>query len=204
MRKKLLIGLVIILVLSGLLYAFRTPLLRSCATALMHEDEPQKCDAIFVLSGGAYDRGNKAADLYKQGMAPLLICTGANPFVELRALRIDTLESDMTIANLTRLAVPDAALRQIEYGTSTREEADTIIGYCKAQHFKKVMVVSSRLHTGRVYKVFGGQFKEAGIELLICGAPSSRFDELNWWKSEDGLIAVNNEWLKRFYYLLKY
>lgn len=204
MLKKLLIGLVVLLALCGLLYLFRTPLLRSCATALMHEDQPQKCEAVFVLSGGAYDRGNKAASLYKQGMAPLLICTGANTFNELKALNIDTLESDMTLANLRRLAVPESALRQIEYGTSTREEADTILGYCKAQHLKKVMVVSSRLHTGRVYKVFGKRFKEAGIELLIYGAPSSRFDELNWWKSEDGLIAVNNEWLKRFYYMVKY
>ena len=204
MRKKLLIILGVVVVLSTVLYLLRTPLLRSCATALIHEDKPEKCEAMFVLSGGAYDRGNAAAKLFQQGLAPTVICTGGNPFAELKTLGVDTLESDLTMANLRRLQVPDSALQQIKYGSSTREEADTILGYCRAHRLQRILIVTSRLHTGRVNKVFRNRFSQAGITVLLCGALSSRFDELNWWKNEDGLIAVNNEWLKRLYYWWKY
>lgn len=202
--KKLLIAFAILLVILGLLFAFRMPILRACGTALMHEDKLEQADAMFILSGGGYDRGNEAVKLYNQGYTKQLVCTGSNPLIELRIFNMDTLESDMTVANLKRQAVHDSNIVQLKYGTSTREEADTIIRYCKTKNLKKVILLSSRLHTGRVNTVFRKPFKEADIELIIHGAPSSRFDEYEWWKSEEGLIAVNNEWIKTLYYWWKY
>ncbi len=202
--KKLLIAFAFLLVIFGLLFAFRAPILRACGTALMHEDKLEQADAMFILSGGGYDRGNEAVKLFNQGYTKQLVCTGSNPLIELRIFNMDTLESDMTVANLKRQAVPDSNIVQLKYGTSTREEADTIITYCKAKQLKKVILLSSRLHTGRVDKVFRKPFKNAGIELIIHGAPSSRFDEYHWWQSEEGLIAVNNEWIKTAYYWWKY
>lgn len=202
--KKLLIAFAVLLLIFSLLFAFRMPLLCACSTALMHEDQLQQVEAMFVLSGGGYDRGNEAVKVFNQGYTKQIICTGSNPLIELRIFNMDTLESDMTVANLKKQAVPDSNIVQIKYGTSTREEADTILNYCKAHQFKKVIILSSLLHTGRVEKVFGKPFKDAGIQLIIHGAPSSRFDEYHWWQSEDGLIAVNNEWIKTMYYWWKY
>jgi hypothetical protein len=110
----------------------------------------------------------------------------------------------MTIANLKRQGIPDSNITGLYFGTSTREEADTIIGHSTQQGFKKVIVLSSLLHTARVNKVFRPKFEKANIQLIICGAPSSRFSEMLWWQSEEGLIAVNNEWIKTIYYWLKY
>src|SRR5579864_5511732 len=77
----------IVIVVTGLfgltIYVFRTPLLQSIATNLIVEDPLQKSEAMFVLSGGAYDRGNEAGRLFKLGYANRIICTGGNPFVEL-------------------------------------------------------------------------------------------------------------------------
>lgn len=202
--KKLLIAFVILLVILGLLFALRMPILQATATGLMHEDKLQTADAMFVLSGGGYDRGNEAVKLFKQGYIKQVICTGGNPVVELRVFNIDTLESDMTVANLKRQAVPAANIVQLKYGTSTREEADSILNYCRAQQLDSVIILSSLLHTGRVDKVFRKPFKDAGIELIIHGAPSSSFDEYHWWQSENGLIAINNEWIKTIYYWWKY
>jgi hypothetical protein len=66
------------------------------------------------------------------------------------------------------------------------------------------MVLSSKLHTHRINEVFRKKLKDAGITLVVRGAPSSQFDEMHWWQSENGLIAVNNEWIKRMYYWWKY
>lgn len=202
--KKLLIAFAVLLIIFGLLFAFRTPILRACGTALMHEDKLQQADAMFILSGGGYDRGNEAYRVYRSGYTKQIICTGGNPVVEMKVFDIDTLESDMTTANLKRLNIPDSNIVQIKYGTSTQEEKDTIINYCKQHQLKKVILLSSRLHTARVHSVFRKPFEDAGVELIIHGAPSSRFNEYEWWKSEDGLIAVNNEWIKTLYYWWKY
>jgi uncharacterized SAM-binding protein YcdF (DUF218 family) len=203
MRKLLILILLFFIVISAVML-LRGPVLRGAATLLMHVDTLQKADAMFVLSGGGYDRGNQAVKLFKQGYTDKIICTGGNPFIEIRVFGIDTLESDMTVANLKRQGVVDSNIGLIHYGTSTREEADTIISYCKQQGFKKVIVLSSLLHTARVNKVLRHKFEEAHVKVIIQGAPSSRFNEMLWWQNEDGLIAVNNEWIKTAYYWVKY
>ncbi len=204
MLKKFFLFLFLLVLLGGGLYVFRQPILRSCVTFLIKEDSLQHADAMFVLSGGGYDRGNEAVKIFKQGFANKIICTGGNPVVELKVFDIDTLECDMTVANLRRQHIPDSCIVQINYGTSTLEEADTILSFCKKHHFKKVIILSSLMHTGRVNTVFRKRLAEANVQLLLRGAPASRFNEMLWWQTEDGLIAVNNEWIKTFYYWWKY
>src|ERR1017187_1934676 len=201
--RKFAIAIFIILLLGASLYAFRTPILRWFATTLIVEDPLQKVDAMFVLSGGGYDRGNEAARIFQSGYANKIICTGGNSFIELKVFKIDTLESDMTAADLKRLSIPDSLIIELRQGTSTKEESGIILNYCRQNQLKKVMVLSSKTHTRRIDEVFRKKFKTAGIELVIRGAPSSRFDEMRWWDCEDGMIVINNEWVKRFYYWWK-
>ncbi len=203
MKKWSLVGLLLLL-LAGGGYLFRQPLLRSFATFLICEDPLQKADALFVLSGGGYDRGNEAAKVFEEGYAPKIICTGGNEVVEFKVFNIDTLESDLTVANLKRQQVPDSVIVEIREGTSTKEEASIILNYCKSHQLQTVIVLSSKLHTHRINEVFRKPLKEVGVQLIVHGAPNSRFDEMLWWQSEDGLIAINNEWLKTFYYWWKY
>lgn len=204
MRRKLLITLAVILLLLLTVYALRRPLLRSCGTFLIKQDSLQKADALFVLSGSSFDRGSAAAKLFKQGYAPKIICTGGNRLKELKAINIDTMESDMTAAQILHQGIADSLVQIIHYGTSTREEADTIIGYCHQYGLSKIIVVSSALHTRRINSVLRKKLEEQHITLLLYGAPSSTFNELAWWQKEEGLIAVNNEWLKTIYYWIKY
>ena len=202
MKKLVGILLFLLLLLTGC-YLFRHPVLRLFATALIHEDSLTRADVMVVLSGGGFDRGNEASKLYHAGYAPKIICTGGNPVMELKVFGIDTLECDMTAANLRRLLVPDSAIIQLREGTSTKEEALLIASYCKRHSYRKVIIVSSLLHTRRARATIGRQLRPYGIKLMMHGAPSSRFDEMHWWQTEDGLITINNEWLKRFYYWYK-
>lgn len=202
--RKLAIVVLIIALLIAVVYVARTPILRWFATSLIVEDPLQNVDALVVLSGGGYDRGNEAVKILNAGYAHQVICTGGNPVIELRVFNIDTLEADMTVANLHRQHISDSIIVELRDGTSTKEESGIIVDYCKAHQLKKIMVLSSKLHTHRVQEVFKKTLQKAGVEVVVRGAPSSRFDELRWWDSEDGLIAVNNEWLKRIYYWYKY
>jgi len=203
MRRFLIV--VFSLVLLGVLsYTYRANVLRWFATSLIVEDPLQKVDALVVLSGGGYDRGNEAVKIIHAGYVNKVICTGGNPVIELRVFGIDTLESDMTVANLRRQGIPDSIIETLHNGTSTKEESEMISRYCHQHQIKKLMVLSSKLHTHRVQEVFKNKLKKQGVEVIVRGAPNSRFDELKWWQDEDGLIAVNNEWIKRFYYWWKY
>ncbi len=203
MRKFLIIFFSLVLFLA-LLYTFREPELRWFATRLIVEDPLQKADALVVLSGGGFDRGNEAVKIMKAGYVNKIICTGGNPVIELKVFNIDTLESDMTAANLRRQGIPDSCIVELRTGTSTKEESLVIADYCHEHAIKKIMIVSSKLHTRRVQEVFKTKLNKQNIEVIVRGAPNSQFNELKWWQSENGLIAINNEWLKRMYYWYKY
>lgn len=202
--RKLFLALLSIILLSTIIYLFRAPVLRSCATFLIEENTLTKADAMFVLSGGGYDRGNEAVKIFNAGYVDKIICTGGNAVTELCVMDIDTLESDMTAANLRQHSIPDSCIVLIRNGTSTKEEAQIILDYCLKNSLKKIIVLSSKLHTRRVNSVLRAKFLSAGVELIVRGAPSSRFNEMEWWKEEDGLITVNNEWIKTIYYWWKY
>lgn len=204
MLKKLFLFLLLLILLGGVLYVFRAPVLRPFAKFLIREDSLQNADALFVLSGAGYERGNEAAKIFAKGFVPRVICTGANLQVEFKVFGIDTLESEVTVANLRRLGIADSNIVKIPDGTSTREESNVILNYCLKNNLKKIMIVSSKLHTRRVNKVFRRKFEDAGIKVIVRGAPPLSFNEMLWWQNEDGMIAVNNEWMKTFYYWWKY
>lgn len=204
LRKLFFYTALSLLVFGVLLYVFRAPVLRSFALFLIQEDSLQRADAIFVLSGAGYERGNETEKIYRAGYSQVIVCTGANPQIQFKVFGIDTLESEVTIADLKRLAVPDSVIVKLPEGTSTREESEIILNYCLTNKLKRVMIVSSRLHTRRVNKVFREKFENAGVQLVVRGAPALSFDEMFWWQSEDGLINVNNEWVKTIYYWWKY
>ncbi|MBL0309659.1 MAG: YdcF family protein [Bacteroidetes bacterium] len=201
--KKPLYLVLLLLFLSVGFFVLRHPILRSFVTFLIHEDSLQHADVMIVLSGGGFDRGNEAAKVYEQGFAPRIICTGGNPVIEMKVFGIDTLESDMTAANLRHHHIPDSVIIELREGTSTKEEAAVILNYCQSNAIKRVILITSLLHTGRARNTFYKQLHPHNIEVMMHGAPSSRFDEMYWWQSEDGLIAVNNEWIKQLYYWIK-
>jgi hypothetical protein len=68
-------------------------------------------------------------------------------------------------------------IQTLPLGTSTWEEYESILAYCQEKDLHKVMVLSSRFHTRRIYRVFEDSFEAAGIELVIRGAPESGFEE---------------------------
>jgi uncharacterized SAM-binding protein YcdF (DUF218 family) len=182
---------------------FKTPILRSFSNFLIRQDPTEKADLIVALSGSAYDRGNAAADLYKQGLAPRIICPGGN-LEEIFLILGDTVyESDMCKKNVIRNGVADSVVTAIHYGTSTREEADTILSYCKLHQVKKIIVVTTLFHTRRAASVYKNRFAKEGIAVIMRGAHSSEFDENLWWQNEYGLISLNNEYMKTLYYLIK-
>lgn len=202
-RQRLGISLSAIMVIVLMVWAFRYTLLRSMGNYLHYADPLQETELMVVLAGSPLDRANAAAELYHSGLAQQVATTGGQVPHDFAVMNLNILECDLTAHQLTKQGVPDSMIDRIIYGTSTLEESDTILQYCLARNIQSVTIVSSAFHTRRIKRFFKDKFEAAGITICIYGAPSSRFTLDRWWENEYGLLAVNNEYVKLLYYILK-
>jgi uncharacterized SAM-binding protein YcdF (DUF218 family) len=187
-----------------MLFIFKIQIARGLANYLIVENEFKQIEYAFVLSGNALDRATEAATLYHEGKIKKIVCTGENKSPDLQAVGIDTLESEISKLHAESMGVSSSHIILLPIGTSTFEEANAILDYCKEKKINEIVIVSSLFHTKRIENVFKPLFLEKGIEVYIKGAKSSQYDEMLWWESENGLIALNNEFVKLCYYSLKY
>jgi uncharacterized SAM-binding protein YcdF (DUF218 family) len=202
--KKLLITVVLIFIFCCSVWLLRRPMMRWLGAGLIKEDTLQQSDAIFILSGNPEARAKQAASLYRSGYAKRLVCTGESIPELLESFDLNVRECDLTKLKLLEFTLPETAIALLPMGTSTREECDAILAYCKNNSLRKIIVLSDRFHTARMQYAFRKQFEAAGIELCIAGAPSISYNESKWWAKENGLIMVNNEYIKLIYYWITY
>lgn len=203
--KKYLLWFAICLAMLFILsFVFRYAIFAALGHYLVHEEKIEQAIPIFVLSGNAYDRGNTAASLFKANKATKIFCTGANISNDLKAEGVLKTEAQVTKDFLLKCQVPDSLMQLIPEGTSTMEERNLIHSYCIQYHIREIGIVTSKFHTRRVNSIFKKSFSKQGIKVKIVGAKNSTFDEEHWWQSENGLIAFAVEYIKLFYYKLKY
>ena len=202
--RKIIVVIGIILLALCIVYAARRPIMRVFGNYLIQEDELTTCEALFVLSGNPKDRALEAARLLKAGYAPKVICTGESVHRILLVVGDSTDEAGLSRMELLAAGVPDNQIEVLHIGTSTREESEAILAYCKIKGLKKIMVVSDKFHTNRIDYAFRDVFEDAGIQLVLRGSPSNAYSESNWWANEEGLIMVNNEYIKLMYYYIKH
>ena len=202
--KRLII--VILLLSAGLLtiYLLRHNLLHAVSHGLIDVDPARRVPLLVVLSGGGWDRGNEAGKLFHGGYAPVVLCTGGNDVPDLQAWGIKVTESEVTRKNLQRNLIPDSCIVLLSEGKSTLEEKDIILRYCEQHNIRDVMILTSLIHTSRCRQVFSKAFERRGIRICLRGSASSRFSEREWWQTEEGLIAINNEWMKHLYYFIRH
>lgn len=202
--KRLLIISSVALMTLLLLYLLRIPLLRGMGNYLINDDQVQKVDAAFVLSGASYERSKEGALIFDQGYAPIVVATGGNISQTLLSMNMELYEADISAAALERLGVDRQNIEIIQEGTSTYEEAEIISRYAQEKGWNQVMIISSAFHTRRVNNVFKKRFRNTGIEINIHSAPPVQYSIESWWEKEEGLMSVYSEYVKLIYYAIKY
>ncbi len=204
LRQRWVKWLLSIFVVIVLLYAFRHQLLRAVGDFLIVEDPVEHADVICVLGGAAVDRGEEAARLYKRGVSDRIICTGESVPGDLEAMGLPFTESDCCARVVVEHGVPAEKVEAFRIGTSTLGEAIALVDRAKHDGVDTVMVVSNSFHLRRIAYVFKRRFADAHITLLLHGAPSRSFNTDSWWAKEEGLMMVNNEYVKLLWYHLNY
>jgi uncharacterized SAM-binding protein YcdF (DUF218 family) len=199
--------LLVIVLLSALVYSLRAPLLTGLANYLISTDTPlEKADMIFVLNGDYETRPFYSSELYKQGLAPIVAIAQTESSPAERLGLVDN-QTDIAVEVMILRGVPEDKLLVLNTSgsvTSTFDEASTLRQYVEANNIHSVIMVTSAFHTRRSRWIFERELAGVQVRLQVAGAPYPNYDAGNWWQHEDGLINLNNEYIKLVFYLIKY
>jgi len=170
----------------------------------------EKTDAIAVLSGSAtfHERTAYAAELYKQGIAPVILLTNDGGHSGWsRKERRNPLYVESATDNLELLGVPRDKIEILSpMVDSTYVEAGRLRDHAVQHNLHSITFVTSAYHTRRAMWTLENRFRGTGIKLAIQPvAPGQDTPPpATWWLSTIGWQLVGGEWVKLFYYHLVY
>ena len=192
--------------IAAILYAYSTPLLTLVGEQLIHTDPLERVDAMVVLASGV-DRVIEAAELYREGYAPLIVLTKDPPGPTQQFLRsrgIDVVTSEERRQQILHaLGVPPAAIVVLdEVIRSTADEARTFARWSSGRPIRSVIIVTSPAHSARSRLTFAHALQDQEIRVLVRPSKLALFRSDTWWYSRDTLREAVIEWQKLVYYRL--
>lgn len=136
------------------------------------QDGARPAEAIVVLGAAQYDgrpspvlraRLDHAADLFSQGLAPLVVVTGG------RAPGDRVTEATAAADYLLERGVPEAALRREVSGQSSYESLAATSRFLRDEGIDDVLLVSDSFHAYRIAAIA----EEVGLDAAVSPTPSS-------------------------------
>lgn len=180
------------------------------AERLIVEKSLTHADVIVVLGGSSVylERTEKAAEVYKAGVAPKILLTDDGeksgwsrtekrnpPFVELAR------------ANLVAQGVPVENIEIIKpNGSGTVYEAQVLREKARENDWQSILIVTSAYHTRRALRTFEKVFASENIQIGIAAPQTGRQtpSPFYWWLTIRGWNMVAGEYVKSFYYWMYY
>ncbi len=171
--KRLLWGVLVLLAM-----VLAAPVgLEALGRALIADDPLHPADGILVLSGESRegDRVQRAVDLYKQGLAPLLVLSGT-------PAGFRTHEAEIMQRHAEYLGVPPDRILTVKHDAdSTKQEAEAVVPILKAKGLNEVILVTSNYHTARAKRIFARAAGPAGPRFLASPTDDGLFNPDGWW-----------------------
>ena len=183
-----LIALLFLAALLGGIYLARHPLLRFAGESLVVEDPQEKSDAIIILSDDNFyaDRATRAAELFRQKLAPVVVASGVR-------LRPNAGIAELMTHDLIERGVPrENILPFPQDADNTREEVQFLQKLVREKNWKSVIVVTSNYHTRRAKYIFGKIFADS-VTVRMAAARDANFDPQHWWEHRKSLKRFFHE-----------
>jgi uncharacterized SAM-binding protein YcdF (DUF218 family) len=146
-----------------------------------------QADAIVLLGGGSGERPTRAAELFRAGVAPKIIVSGAGDAGGNRLL-------------LMNRGVPAGAIKLEPDSTTTRENAEFSIPLLRAIGAKRIIIVTSWYHSRRALKCF----RHYAPDLTFYSCPSYFGFAPAEWSREHLRRRIRAEYLKTIGYWVYY
>ena len=166
-------------------------------------DKPRKADAILLPGGSHPQQPEYAAELYKQGLAPLLIVSGG---VSVKKLKFDGVKSkaDVYIKDyktdcefltdaLHINGVPLSAIYGEDQSGHTRDNAffSKKVADENGLEIKTALIVCKAFHARRCLMLYSLAFPNT--EFYVCPVVCMGITKDNWFLSERGIDRVLGE-----------
>jgi len=144
-------------------------------------------DVIVILGGGLNERPVRAAQLFKDHVAPRILITGYG-------------DDEINRQILLRAGVPASAIEVEGKSKTTSENARFTLERLKAEHVRSVILVTSWYHARRAQKTF----EHYAPEIKFYSRPSYyAFNQADWLRTGTGK-RMRLEFLKLPGYWVRY
>lgn len=138
-----------------------------------HQQQLHRADAIIVFGAAQYDgrpspvfraRLDHANDLFRQGMAPVVVTTGG--------AADDPKFSEGGVGHdyLMHRGVPESALIAETQASNTARSAERIAVIMRENHMKSCIAVSDAYHVFRIRKML----EHEGVQVFLAPRPDTR------------------------------
>jgi len=187
-------------------YLNHVSVFRGMGHFLHYQSGLKKADIIIVLSGGGSIRLEKGIELYKQGLAPEMMLAIPDE-ISSKSPGYDGLVKETRIYKAV-LELREVPMEKVSWSDqvfySTYGEGLYIEDWLLEQGYDSAIVVTGYFQARRALFTMNHIFEDhPEIDIMIAPSETENFDADNWWKNENGLIYVENEYMKFLYYYLK-
>jgi len=202
--RRFFAGLAIAVVLAGMVWLARAPLLTRIAEWWVVSDDLAHADAVVVLGGDLEIRPFAAAAVYKAGLAGTVLVSNV-PRGRAERLGFIPSHTELNRDILLKLGVPAGAI--VTFGkdnSSTFEEAKAVRDWALQAHAKSVIVPTELFAARRTRWIFERELDPNGLTVIVHAFRPPEYGLAGWWRTRYGLVDFNNEVLKYLYYRLIY
>jgi uncharacterized SAM-binding protein YcdF (DUF218 family) len=175
--------------------------LRAAAGVLVAADPVAPADALFLFPGEVPRRARCTAALFAAGVAPRVVASGGRVSPLLAAAGLPLTDAELNARLLRQLGVPGDAVAVVNEGTSTREDAAALRRWANGRAgLRRIVAVTSPAHSRRARRTLRRAFADTAVDVRVHACPDGV--AADWWRHEDTLLQVTNEYLKLAYYAL--
>lgn len=156
-------------------------------TFLCVDSGPVQADVLVVLGGGSRDRPERAAELFKERIAPRILVSGLG---------------DCTIyrRSLIQAGVPSHAIQMEDRSRTTKENAILAVDLLRHEGMHRVIIVTSWYHSRRAMACF----EHYGPEIKFYSRPSYFANTRPDWGRHDLSHRIYLEYPKLLGYWMCY
>lgn len=174
------------IIFGSILFLFFTSGLKNMGNFLAVDENFQKVDVIVVLSGGGNERIEKGVELYKEGLAPLLLVSGATQDGS-------TSNAETMYWYAVRNEVDPSHILREPMARSTFENALFSLELFETPP-STLLLVTSEYHQKRAYEIFKRIFSDT--QIFNASADVDFWTPDQWWENEKSLALTLSEWGK--------
>ena len=154
-------------------------------------DDRAPSDALVLLSDSP-----EATELYRRGLAPLLLTVSAAPFPF-----PDLNPAEVGRRILVRQGIPADSIRVVTSDIpfpDERQVAHAIARYARSHALRRITVVAGSAQTGHLRRVYRRALRGTGVDVRLAAVPNPWYHEASWYTTDEGLVDYFNETIQWF------